>query len=245
MNEFKIGDRVRVVFVPDLSGEDKVKITIGMTGTVKDLTESCAGVEFDDYINGNGGVCGFWEGKYGHCCCVLRKDLEKIEETDTAEETKEEVEEMEKDVNTEEKSETIEQKVFEVLRKEIGVEPDEEFDVYQNGVKQWTCKFKGGEFCQKVNYELCKSDVWIDLIWNFSSYTFKRKPFIPEQGEDYFFLTVSRDENISLKRGRKTWTDDGVDYGMLALGNVFRSEEEALASKDKLLERLKKLQNGE
>ena len=81
-NDLKIGDRVKVISVPDLSGEDKVKITIGMTGTVKDLTESCAGVEFDDYINGNGGVCGFWEGKYGHCCCVLRKDLEKIEDTD-------------------------------------------------------------------------------------------------------------------------------------------------------------------
>lgn len=54
---------------------------------------------------------------------------------------------------------------------------------------------------------------------------------------------MSRDENnnISLKRGRKTWTDDGVDYGMLALGNIFRSEKEALASKDKLLERLNEL----
>lgn len=237
--ELKIGDRVRIVSVPALAEVSDVKVRIGMTGTVKDLTESCAGVEFDDYINGHGGVCGFWEGKYGHCCCVLRKDLEKIEEA------KGEVEEM--DIAEETKTNTLEEKVLEVLREEIGVEIGEEFDVYQNGVKQWTCKFKGGEFCQKVNYELCKSDVWIDLIWNFSSYTFKRKPFIPEQGEDYFFLTVSRDENnnISLKRGRKTWTDDGVDYGMLALGNVFRSEEEALASKDKLLEKLEKLRKGE
>ncbi len=80
--ELKIGDRVRIVSVPALAEVSDVKVRIGMTGTVKDLTESCAGVEFDDYINGHGGVCGFWEGKYGHCCCVLRKDLEKIEDTD-------------------------------------------------------------------------------------------------------------------------------------------------------------------
>ena len=242
MNNLKIGDRVRVVFVPGLVGTSTDDVINGMTGTVKDLKEINAGIEFDEDM---GGHTGLWGGKNGYCWYVTYERLEKIEETDTAEETKEEVEEMEKDVNTEGKSETIKQKVFEVLRKEIGVEPDEEFDVYQNGVKQWTCKFKGGEFCQKVNYELCKSDVWIDLIWNFSSYTFKRKPFVPEYEEDYFFLTVSRDENISLKRGRKTWTDDGVDYGMLALGNVFRSEKEALASKDKLLEKLIELRKGE
>lgn len=242
MNNLKIGDRVRVVFVPSLFKSRDYEIKIGTKGIVKHLRKTDVGVEFDEYINGHDG---WWGGKYGYCWYIPYERLEKIEETDTAEETKEEVEEMEKDVNTEGKSETIKQKVLEVLRKEIGVEPDEKFDVYQNGVKQWTCKFKGGEFCQKVNYELCKSDVWIDLIWNFSSYTFKRKPFIPEQGEDYFFLTVSRDENISLKRGRKTWTDDGVDYGMLALGNVFRSEKEAFASKDKLLEKLEKLRKGE
>lgn len=243
-NILKIGDRVRVIFVPSLFKSRDDEIKIGTKGIVKHLRETDVGVEFDEYINGHDGL---WGGKYGYCWYISYERLEKIEETDTAEETKEEVEEMEKDVNTEGKSETIKQKVFEVLRKEIGVEPDEEFDVYQNGVKQWTCKFKGGEFCQKVNYELCKSDVWVDLIWNFSSYTFKRKPFVPEYEEDYFFLTVSRDENnnISLKRGRKTWTDDGVDYGMLALGNVFRSEEEALGNKDKLLERLNELRKEE
>lgn len=226
-NILKIGDRVRVISLPNSFNTENSKIKPGMMGTVKDLDGAFVGVEFDEYMGGHNGS---WNGKQGYCWYIEDENLEKIEETDT-----------------EEKSETIEQKVFEVLRKEIGVEPDEEFDVYQNGVKQWTCKFEGGEFCQKVNYELCKSDVWVDLIWNFSSYTFKRKPFVPEYEEDYFFLTVSRDENnnISLKRGRKTWTDDGVDYGMLALGNVFRSEEEALGNKDKLLERLNELRKEE
>lgn len=38
-----------------------------------------------------------------------------------------------------------------------------------------------------------------------------------------------------------TWINSIIDYGGLALGNVFRSKEEALASKDKLLERLNEL----
>lgn len=244
MNNLKIGDRVRVITVSTLSPLEIIGIKIGMTGTVKDLDEVCAGVEFDDNV---GGHRGRWKGKQGHCFYVLYEELEKIEETDTAEETKEEVEEMEKDVNTEGKSETIKQKVFEVLRKEIGVEPDEEFDVYQNGVKQWTCKFKGGEFCQKVNYELCKSDVWVDLIWNFSSYTFKRKPFVPEYEEDYFFLSWKYDENNNIEFSvlHNIWVDDIVDYGTLALGNVFRSKEEAFGNKNKLAEKLEKLRKGE
>ena len=161
MAVLKIGDRVKVISVPDLSGEDKVKITIGMTGTVKDLTESCAGVEFDDYINGNGGVCGFWEGKYGHCCCVLRKDLEKIEEA------KGEVEEM----DIAEETKTFEQKILEVLREEIGVAEGEEFDVYKKGNMLWRCKFERDRFFCKGHYEFQKAEVWKNIIANFHEYT--------------------------------------------------------------------------
>lgn len=225
--ELKIGDRVKVISLPNSFRAENSKIKMGLMGTVKDLDGAFVGVEFDEYMGGHNGS---WNGKQGYCWYIEDENLEKFEETDT-----------------EEKSETIEQKVFEVLRKEIGVEPDEEFDVYQNGVKQWTCKFKGGEFCQKVNYELCKSDVWIDLIWNFSSYTFKRKSFVPEYEENYFFLSKNYDENKNIKFSvlHNIWVDNIIDYGMLALGNVFRSEEEAFKNKDKLLEKMKKLRKGE
>lgn len=225
--ELKIGDRVKVISLPNSFRAENPKIKMGLMGTVKDLDGAFVGVEFDEYMGGHNGS---WNGKQGYCWYIEDENLEKFEETDT-----------------EEKSETIEQKVFEVLRKEIGVEPDEEFDVYQNGVKQWTCKFKGGEFCQKVNYELCKSDVWIDLIWNFSSYTFKRKSFVPEYEENYFFLSKNYDENKNIKFSvlHNIWVDNIIDYGMLALGNVFRSEEEAFKNKDKLLEKMKKLRKGE
>lgn len=150
-------------------------------------------------------------------------------------------------MDTKAKAETLEQKILEVLREKIGVDIGEEFDVYKKGNMLWRCKFEGNGFFCKGYYEFQKAEVWKNIIANFHEYTFKRKPFIPKYKEDYFFLTVSRDENnnISLKRGRKTWTDDGVDYGMLALGNVFRSEKEALASKDKLLEKLIELRKGE
>lgn len=232
MNNFKIGDRVRVISIPNSFTAENPKIKMGLMGTVKDLNGAFVGVEFDEYMGGHNGS---WGGKQGYCWYVERECLEKIDET------KEEVEEM----DTKAKAETLEQKILEVLREEIGVAEGEEFDVYKKGNMQWRCKFERNEFFCAGHYEFQKAEVWKNIIVNFYEYTFKRKPFVPGYEEDYFFLTVSRDENISLKRGRKTWTDDGVDYGMLALGNVFRSEKEAFASKDKLLEKLEKLRKGE
>ena len=102
MNNLKIGDRVRVVFVPGLVGTSTDDVINGMTGTVKDLQEFNAGIEFDEDV---GGHTGLWGGKAGYCWYVIYERLEKIEETDTAEETKEEVEEMEvKEVYTAEET---------------------------------------------------------------------------------------------------------------------------------------------
>lgn len=234
MNDLKIGDRVKVISVLSRKAAFIDTMIIGRTGTVKELKKTFAGVEFDEYMGGHNGS---WGGKQGYCWYVERECLEKIDET------KEEVEEM----DTKAKAETLEQKVFEVLRKEIGVGRGEEFDVYQNGVKQWTCKFEEGEFFQKVNYESCKSDVWIDIIYNFSSYTFEKKPFILECGTDYFFLSIryNGNKNIKFRVLEDTWLGTTMDYGMLSLGNVFRNKAEALKNKDKLLEKLKKLQKGE
>lgn len=65
----------------------------------------------------------------GDCWYVPYECLKKIEET---------------------KTETFEQKILKVLREEIGVTIGEEFDVYENGEKKWTCKFWGNEFFCKV-----------------------------------------------------------------------------------------------
>ena len=243
MNDLEIGDRVKVVSVPDSLETENSKIKIGMTGTVKNLVKHNIGIEFDDYVGGhNGGLAG----KQGHCWYIEYYHLEKIEETDAeAKETKEEVEEM--DIAEETKTNTLEEKVLEVLRKEIGVEIGEEFDVYKKGNMLWRCKFERNRFFCKGHYELQKSEVWKNIIANFHEYTFKRKSFIPEYEKDYFFLSKNYDENKNIKFSvlHNIWVDNIIDYGMLALGNVFRSEEEASKNKDKLLEKMKKLRKGE
>lgn len=95
MNNLKIGDRVRVVFVPGLFKSRDDEIKIGTKGIVKHLRKTDVGVEFDEYINGHDG---WWGGKYGYCWYVPYERLEKIEEPDIAEETKEGVnEEMKPD----------------------------------------------------------------------------------------------------------------------------------------------------
>lgn len=151
------------------------------------------------------------------------------------------------DIAEETKTNTLKEKVLEVLREEIGVEIGEEFDVYKNGNILWRCKFEENGFFRRGWDEFQKAEVWKNIIANFHEYTFKRKPFIPKYKEDYFFLLVERDENkhIRFASGRRTWTDDVIDYGMTALGNVFRSKTEALENNGKLLEKLKKLQKGE
>lgn len=226
MNDLKIGDRVRVISDPKfikLTGEDSI---IGMTGTVKELNEVHANVEFDDY------------GENGNCWYVPYDYLEKIE--DTEDETKAETKE---EVNKEAKAETMEQKILKALREEIGAKVGEEFDVYENGKKQWRCKFEENGFYRKVNDEFQESGLWKSIVGNFGDYRFKRKPFVPQDGEKYwhFGLRSSLNGNKSLDVLENVWNSLLFDYGMLALGNVFRNREEAIKGEDKLLERLNEL----
>lgn len=227
MSDLKIGDRVKVVSDPKFIEFTGAKSIIGMTGTVKSLSEISAGVEFDEDISEH---CGAWHRENGYFCHILYERLEKIEETE--EETK---------------AETMEQKILEVLREEIGVEIGEEFDVYENGEKQWTCKFDEVGFSHEIDDEFRESGLWKQIVCKFHSYQFKKKPFVPKHGEDYFSLAIDYDENKNVFFGvlQSIWVDNSIDYGMLALGNVFRNEEEALKGKDKLLERLNELSKGE
>ncbi|KXB91779.1 hypothetical protein HMPREF3191_00893 [Veillonellaceae bacterium DNF00626] len=151
------------------------------------------------------------------------------------------------EMDTKAKAETLEQKILEVLREKIGVDIGEEFDVYKKGNMLWRCKFEGNGFFCKGYYEFQKAEVWKNIIANFHEYTFKRKPFIPEYEEEYFFLSWKYDENNNIEFSvlHNIWVDDIVDYGTLALGNVFRSKEEAFGNKNKLAEKLEKLRKGE
>lgn len=231
MNDLKIGDRVKVVSDPrffKLTGRNSI---IGMTGTVKDLNKISVGVEFDEDI---GEYCGAWKGRNGYYWYILYERLEKIEDTE---------EEIKEEVNEEIKAEALEQKILTVLRKEIGVRIGEEFDVYENGEKKWICRFEVRGFSHLINGEFYKSGVWKDIVYNFCRYTFKKKPFVPQNGEKYWHFGIrdSLNGNKSLDVLENVWDSLLFDYGMLALGNVFRSKEEALKGEDKLLERLNEL----
>lgn len=230
MSEFKIGDRVELV------GENwNMNINVGDVGTVVANSGLFIGVDFD---RDTGGHSCDGRGRLGHCWNIPCEDLEKLEEAE---------EEVEEETKEEIKTETMEQKILKALREEIGVEIGEEFDVYGKGEKQWTCKFEKNEFTHKMNDKFLESGLWKSIVGDFHGYQFKRKSFMPEYGEDYFFLAAEYDENnnIIFRVLHGTWIDNSIDYGMLALGNVFRSEEEALKSKDEMLEKLRKLRKGE
>lgn len=235
MNDLNVGDRIRIISDPkfiEFAGEKSI---IGMTGIVKDLDETCAGVEFDVYMGDHNGR---WKVKNGYCWYIPYERLEKIEETE--EETKEEV-------NKEAKAETMEQKILTALREEIGVEIGEEFDVYENEKKQWTCKFEENGFFHEIDDEFRESGFWKQIVCKFYSYQFKKKPFMPRYSEEYFYLYTDflRNEYMPIDVKLRRWLDGVFDHGMLALGNVFRTKEEALKGKDKLLERLNELSKGE
>ena len=242
MNNFKIGDRVRVISIPNSFTAENPKIKMGLMGTVKDLNGAFVGVEFDEDMGGHNGS---WNGKQGYCWYIEDENLEKIDEIkkEVIEEIKEEGEEM----GIAEETKTFEQKILEVLREEIGVEIGEEFDVYKKGNMLWRCKFEENGFFRRGWDEFQKAEVWKNIIANFHEYTFKRKPFIPDYEEKYVFLFLIYDRNNNIKVDVATtkWIDNIMDYGMLVLGNVFRSKTEALASKDKLLEKLIELRQGE
>ncbi len=238
MSEFKIGDRVEVIGEPidgkNLFGEmGKVVAFGGDFDALFDETD-LIGVEFDNNILGHD-CCG--GGKDGHCWWVNGKYLEKIEYTE--EETKE--------VEEETKVDTLERKILTALREEIGVEVGEEFYLYENGKKQWTCKFEEDGFLDEINGKFRESGLWKQIVCKFHRYQFKKKPFIPQEHESYWHVDIMHSGNLGESLGvrESVWVGILFNYGNLALGNVFRTKEEALENKDKLLERLNELLKGE
>lgn len=224
MSELKIGDRVRVVDDPTITRPTGYEVMARIEGTVKELSETHVGVEFDycaDVKNNS------WNGRFWH---IPYDYLEKIEET--GEETKTEI---------------LEQKILKALREEIGVDIGEEFDLYENGEKQWTCKFKESGFFCEIDDEFYKSEIWKNIVCDFHSYQFKKKSFAPKYGEDYFFLAPEYDKSkgLNFRALQNTWIDSSIEDVMLAVGNIFRTKEEALKRRDEMLERLEKLRNGE
>lgn len=146
------------------------------------------------------------------------------------------------------KEDRLEQKILEVLREEIGVEVGEEFDVYENGVKRWTCKFQeNGHLARYKRGGFEETFIWKHWAFHFDKYVFKKKQFIPEQYYSYHYVKMSYTENGELifdGIDYAYWGDSAKDIAMLSVGNVFATEREAAANKEKVLETVNKcLQN--
>lgn len=218
MSEFKIGDIVEVAYKPCYGIG-----LMGERGKVIGFNDDYTTVEFGSDIDGHD--CQDHD-KYGHCREVRTVQLKKIEET---------------------KAETLERKTLEALREAIGVDVGEEFDVYKNEKKQWTCKFEETGFFREMDDDFYKSEAWKNLVCDFHNYQFMIKPFIPKEQEDYWYFGTkdSNEKLLFLKVLKHSWQGRVFDYGMLALGNVFRTEDDALKNEDKVLKRLEELRNGE
>lgn len=229
MNELKVGDRVRVVSDPKFIEFTGEKSIIGMTGTVKELNETCVGIEFDVCMGGHNGS---WGGNPGYCWYIPYERLEKIEEK--------EGEKMEE--------KTLKQKILEVLRAEIGVDIGEEFSVCKIGGEQWACKFEENGFTKKMNGNFCESGFWKSIISDFQSFKFKKKPLFPRKEEPYFYVQMRLDDNgNAIYNGVDYvyWYGKDFDIAMLITGNYFKTEEEAEDNKEKVIERMNKLLKNE
>ena len=148
------------------------------------------------------------------------------------------------------KKETLEHKILELLRKEIGVEIGEEFEVYQRGIRQWTCRFDKNGFARitengkSVSFD--EKWVWKYIADNFDKLKFKKKKFIPKNGDTYWYFSIRNSfGNKVFDVISNVWCGDSFDYGMLALNNVYRTEDEVYKTEDKLSERLDNLLKGE
>nr|DAJ11113.1 MAG TPA: hypothetical protein [Caudoviricetes sp.] len=145
----------------------------------------------------------------------------------------------------------LEQKILEVLREEIGVDIGEEFKVYKNDIEQLTCKFEEEGFFCNINFEFQKTRFWKDILCDIFDkiycYKVKTKSFIPKKGEDYFSFSIESEdgEDMLFDVISSKWGGSSIDFGRLALGNVFKSKREALESKGKLKERLCRVMEGE
>lgn len=150
------------------------------------------------------------------------------------------------------KKETLEHKILELLRKGIGVEIGEEFEVYQRGIRQWTCRFDKNGFARitengkSVSFD--ETWVWKYIADNFDKLEFKRKPFFPKKEKPYFYVKMRLDNNgkaIYNGVNYTYWYGRDFDIAMLITNNYFKTEEEAEDNKEKVIEKMNSLLRAE
>lgn len=119
----------------------------------------------------------------------------------------------------------------EILEK-LGLEIDERFDVESDGVKVLeNVYFDSGYFLVDIFSE--DHSAWLSNILS-GTVKIVKKPWNPKGGETYFCVYI--DGQVVRNTFMKWRTDD---CAFIAMGNCFRTKEEAEAAKPEMLKKMK------
>lgn len=111
---------------------------------------------------------------------------------------------------------------MEEVAKMLGVELGEPFMV---GDYKYHFTEKG--ICCNDVHDSEKSCVWMLYYLLNGTYTIKRKPWKPSEGDKYWYISSNGNADYYC------WTGDVLDFLTYKLGNCYRTEEDAEANKDK------------
>lgn len=130
---------------------------------------------------------------------------------------------------------TLKEEVMELLMDRIRVVEDEEFEACGKNSEYSTYKFHKDELLLKNDEgDWYKTDMWNMFIKYFEEYGFKKRPFKPKIGDDYWYVRM--DGML-----RNTLFDNSVMMDILnrVIGNCFRTKVSAEVHKEEILKILK------
>ena len=117
------------------------------------------------------------------------------------------------------------------VAKLLGVEINEEFEVNEN--ESFTCHFTDEKFTVTSKYQtqLLTSSFVEGVLFAliYGGYTIKRKPWKPQDNEKFYVVT----SNLGITH--KFWDDCSTCKNYYKLGNLYKTEEEAEANREKWL----------
>lgn len=122
----------------------------------------------------------------------------------------------------------------------LGVEIGEEFKVVDADGKLYDCIFKLTEDGSKSTfikpngeYSSWSNDPYMLSLLLTGKCSIVKKPWKPKNGENFYTISVSIDNEISVYL--YVWRDNGTCNELYALGNCFRTKEEADKHKHKYI----------
>lgn len=125
------------------------------------------------------------------------------------------------------------------VAKMLGVQVGEEFDILDNEMSRLSCgpyKVMDDAVVDYVGRET--KTLLCGLLTR--EYTIKKRPWIPKNGEKFWMVHPNGSIEGFLFDSRCL-----VDIAMLGIGNCFRTTEEALSNRCKMMDNFKRIVEGE